>query len=151
MKRLLVLALLVLGAAALAGDREERLDASHVKVGQLYRFRLAAGNSSVWEVVGKTEDEVRYKIKATVAGKELAGQDEVHSFALKRKPESREAATGPSDVLRVSGVAFVCTVLDTPSAGTIVRTWRALKFPETIKVQLGTEVTAELIEIVQPK
>ena len=148
----LVLVGLLLAAVGRAGDREERLDASHVKVGQLYRFRLAAGNSSVWEVVGKTDAEVRYKIKLTVAGKDLAtGQDEVHSFALVRRPETREAPTGPRDLVRVSGVAFVCTILEASSAGTVVRTWRALQFPETIRVMLGTEVTAELVEIVAPK
>lgn len=150
---LLVAALpVVVGGSVRAEDREEHLDASHVKVGQTYRFKLTAGNSSVWEVVGKTDAEVRYKIRCTVAGKELAtGQDEVHVFPLKRKAEGKDAPKGQAETLKVSGVEFACTILEAQSAGTNVKTWRSPRFPETIKVQLGTDVTAELVEIAAPK
>lgn len=154
MSRRALVALALVGLVALAvraEEREERLDASHVKVGQTYRFKLTAGNSSVWEVVAKTEDEVRYKIHLTVAGKEVAGGDEVHVFALKRKLEGKEPAKGAQETLKVSGIDFPCTVLEAQSAGTLVKTWRSLKFPETIRVQLGTDVTAELVEVVALK
>lgn len=148
----LVFALLVAVAfAARADEREEKLDGSHVKVGQLYRFQLAAQNTSVWEVVAKTDDEVRYKIRLTVAGKEAPGKDDVHVFALKRKTESKAPAQGEKETLEVSGIEFPCTILETESGGQLVRTWRSDRFPEIVKVQLGKDVTAELVTIESPR
>ena len=152
MKRHRLALLLVLGAAfAVRGEeREERLDGSHVKVGQTYRFKLAAENTAAWEVVSKTDDEVKYRIRLTVAGKESPAKDEVSTFALKRKTDGK-APTGDKETLKVSGVEFPCTILETESGGTKVKTWRSEKFPEIVKVMLDKDVTSELVEIASPK
>ena len=147
MRRLAALVLTgLLLASVRADERVERLSASHVKVGQTYRFRLTASNESVWEVVSKSDEEVRYKIHLTVAGKELASKDEVHVFALRRKTDAKPAE-GEKATLTVSGIEFPCTILETESGGTTVRTWRSEKFPEILKVQLGKDVTSELVAI----
>ena len=137
-------------ASVRADEREERLDAGHVKVGQTYRFKLAASNESVWEVVSRSDEEVRYRIRLTVAGKELASKDEAHVFPLRRKVEGKEA-TGEKETVKVSGIEFPCTILETESGGTTVRTWRSTKFPEIVKVQLGKDVTSELVSIDGPR
>jgi hypothetical protein len=150
MRRFAFLLVLLVALAVRGEEREERLDASHVKVGQVYRWKLCAQNASAWEVVSKADDEVRYRIRLTVAGKESPSKDEVHSFATKRKAEGK-AATGEKETLNVSGVEFPCTILVTESGGTTVKTWRSEKFPEIVKTQLGKDVTSELVEIVPPK
>ena len=149
MRRAIALFLLLAALSVAQGDeREERVFASHVKRGQAYRFKLAAGNTSVWEIISKTEDEVRYRIRLTVAGKELAS-DEVHVFSLERRTDAKPAS-GETETLRISGIDFPCTILEAESGGTTVRTWRSSKFPEILKVQLGKDVTSELVEIVPP-
>jgi hypothetical protein len=125
----------------------ERLDVSHVRVGQRYLWKLAAGDSSVWEIVSKSEDKVIYKISRTVAGSDAPGKDEVHAFALGRKREAKDAPAGEKETLQVSGIDFPCTILETESGGALVRTWRSPRFPEVVKVQLGKDVTTELVGI----
>ncbi|HZV01766.1 MAG TPA: hypothetical protein VFF73_33955 [Planctomycetota bacterium] len=150
MRRFALLLVCCVAVTVSGEEREERLDASHVKVGQVYRWKLVAQNASEWAVTARTDDEVRYRIRLTVAGKESPGKDDVHSFALKRKTEGK-AATGEKETLKVSGVEFPCTILVTESGGTTVKTWRSEKFPEILKTQLGKDVTSELVEITNPK
>ena len=143
-------AILLVGLLAFASaeEREVKIDAAHVKAGQVYRWKLAAQNESAWEIVSKTEDEVRYRIRLTVAGKEAPVKDAV--FPLKKKIEGKELV-GEKETLRVSGVDFPCVILETESGGSVVKTWRSDRFPEIVKVQLGKDVTAELVSIDAPR
>ncbi len=160
-RRILALSLLPLVAAAIAvsiaraDDKvvEERLDASHVKVGQRYTWTLAAGNRSTWEVVSKTDDAVTYRIQLVVAGKELAASSETHAFPLVRKlaADDRRPRKVRDEEFTVSGIRFPCAVTEIETGGTVVRTWRSLRFPETIKVEMGKDVTAELVEVQDPR
>ncbi|MBI3724830.1 hypothetical protein HY251_12875 [bacterium] len=151
---LVVLALaLLLALVARADDEKERkIDAAHVKKGQLYKFKLSAGNVSVWEIVDKSDTEVTYKIHMTVAGKELPA-GEPYKFPLKRKAKKEETGKAPrektlnEETLEVSGQKFPCTVLETETGGTTVKTWQSGLFPEGIKTQQGKDVTMELVEI----
>jgi hypothetical protein len=149
-RRALVLVLLLVGIVR-AGD-PEKIDASHVKVGQRYTFKLTAGNSAVWEVTSVTGSEVLYRIRCTVAGKPVKGADEENHFALERKarPDDRVAKKADEKELVVSGVRFPCAILETETGGTLVRTWRAASFPEIVKVQMGKDVTSELVSIEGP-
>ncbi len=143
----LLLLSLLLSLTADAQEREVKIDAAHVKAGQVYHWKLAARNESSWEIVSKTEDEVRYRIRLVVAGKEAPPKDAV--FPLGRKAEGKEPA-GDKETLKVSGIEFPCRILETESGGSPIKTWRSDRFPEVLKVQLGKDVTAELVSIDSP-
>jgi hypothetical protein len=143
-----------LSARAQDGAAVETIDASHVKVGQRYSFKLAAGNRSTWEITAKTDEEIAYRIQLVVAGKELEASTQTHAFPLVRKlaADDRRPKKVRDEELTVSGVKFPCTVTEIETGGTTVRTWRSTRFPETIKVEMGgKDVTAELVEISYPR
>jgi hypothetical protein len=150
MSRRSTLALLIVSFLSLAHaqEREVKIDAAHVKVGQVYHWKLAAQNESSWEIVSVKENEVRYRIRLVVAGKEAPAKEAVSS--LRRKAEGKEPA-GEKETLKVSGIEFPCVILETESGGTVVKMWRTGRFPEVVKVQLGKDVTAELVSIDAPR
>ena len=132
---------------AVAGDEPERkVDAVHVKVGQRYTFKLIAKNLAVWEVTGKTDDEITYRIHLTVAGKELSA-GEPQRFLLKPKGKKETPKKVGDETLEVSGIKFACAIYETETGGQTVRTWKANAFPEAIKTEMGKDVTRELVEI----
>jgi hypothetical protein len=142
---LLALALPVL--AARAGDEDRKIDATQVKVGQRYTFKLVANNQSVWEVTAKTDDEVTYRIHMTIAGKELpAGEPQrFHLKPVKSKKDTSKKVG--EEKLKVSGIEFACTIFETETGGQTVKVWRANAFPEVVKTQMGKDVTQELVDI----
>jgi hypothetical protein len=134
-------------SAALAVAQEVRIEARHVKVGQRYRFKLTAQNTRVWEVVAKTDDEVTYRIRQTVAGKEELGEPVTCALKRKAAPEDAKKKKVADETLEVSGVKFPCAVYETETGGMTVKTWVSLTFPELVKQQMGKDVTQELVEI----
>ncbi len=134
-------------------DQERKIEAGHVKKGQLYRFKLAGGNACVWEIVDRTETEVSYKIRLTAQGKEQPAT-EAYRFPLRRKVKKDDEKKGNSrpaeETLEISGVKFPCVILESEAGGTTIKTWQSTLFPEGVKTQVGKDVTLELVEIKQP-
>jgi hypothetical protein len=151
-RRALAGTVLVLGLVflpAFAEDIETKIEVGHVKVGQQYKFKLTANNTRLWEVVAKTDDEITYRIRQTVAGKELPA-GEPTKCPIKRKEKKEDAARKKKvaeEALTVSGVKFPCVVYETETGGMTVKTWVSTLFPELIKQQMGKDVTQELVEI----
>jgi hypothetical protein len=139
-----------LSTAVVADEPERKIDATNVKVGQRYRFKLTASNQSAWEITEKTDDQVTYRIHMTIAGKELPA-GEPQRFPLKKKPKKDDPAKSAKKVgeetLEVSGIKYPCTIYETETGGTTVKTWQSNVFPEGIKTQMGKDVTQELVEI----
>jgi hypothetical protein len=133
------------------GEKTRKIDAAHVSVGQRYVFRCAAGNTSTWEIVARTDTDVSYVIRQTVAGKERPVDSTPVRFALERKVGKDAEKPQAEETLTVSGVGFPCQVLEAETGGTTVKTWQSALFPEVVKVQMGKDVTAELVEIQAPK
>ena len=85
MRRAVLAFALVFALSAYAQESVETMDASHVKVGQRYAWKLAAGNRSTWEITAKTDEEITYRIQLFVAGKELEASTQTHAFPQTRQ------------------------------------------------------------------
>jgi hypothetical protein len=137
------------------GGEAQKVDLSHVKVGQKYHYHMNNAGmemDQVWEVTEMTDSEVKYNLTTIMNGKPL-GEPTALSWSIP-KPVASDAPADPNakppaeESITVAGKEWECWVIE--SAGT--KSWCPKKgklgtFPPIVKSMKGDQVTNELTKI----
>lgn len=133
-------------------DEGDAVDLAQVDAGHVWRWRSAArADAFVWNVLGKTENAVRYA--ETVDGDARPGEKSaparldarvalLATTGLRATPRRAGAET-----LTVSGLQIPCEIHEAVVEGKTYRLWLSRTFPATVKVTCDNAVMRELVEI----
>ncbi|RMG16255.1 MAG: hypothetical protein D6731_06650 [Planctomycetota bacterium] len=135
--------------------KAQKVDLSHVKVGQKYHYHTNNAGmemDQVWEVTAVTDTEVKYTLQTIMNGKPM-GPATPLSWSIPA-PTSGEAKADPNakppakETITVAGKEWECYVVE--SSG--VKSWSPIKnglptFPPVVKSMKGDVVTNILTKI----